>query len=158
MIMNTNEVNDRLSSPDNLINRLGLLTGRIQPGKADISTFTGESHRENVKVPEIMSMPTPEGVPSIDDLMDNVENKLNQNLAKKGALGVLVNSITELNSRLSEVDKPESLSKIAKEMSSVVNSLNEAEAEKSVRTQAQIIIWKPMVIEQTNYEVIVANE
>ena len=149
---------ERVSSPNNLMNRLASLRG-----DSNISLFTGGlKSKPEAQVPELVSPGQEfrdETAPNIDDLIENVETKLKRNLAKEGALDVLVDTVSLLKVRLAETDKPESLAKIAKEMSGVIGQLNEGEAPKSgSKNQGNIVIWKPVMVQEVNYETVIARD
>lgn len=156
MILQNDEVLNRLSSPDNLMNRLAVLR------EPDLAVFTGPVKIQESVTPELVDNPavfSDANSPSVDDLIENVETKLKRSLAKEGALDVLVNTVTQLNQRLPEVNKPEALAKIAKEMQSVISGLSEGEGSKSKSgNQTQVVIWKPVTVQNIDYETVMAHD
>lgn len=141
MILQNDEIEARLSSPENLLNRLAKLTTRSP-----------------VSIPEVIdsSENLSDSVPSVADLVDNLENKLTGGKAYTNALNVLAESTELLRSRIGEVRKPEKLSKIASDMSRIVNGFNEKNNKNS--NNNTVIVYKPVVNNESHYETVYANE
>lgn len=90
--------------------------------------------------------------PSVDTLVENIEEKINLRLAEEGATGVLLDSITQLRLRLNEVESPAQLSKIAADMGKIVIGINRNETDKKVNQFNQVIVYKPIMTTETHYE------
>lgn len=133
MILNDTEVNERLASPLNLINRL---KSEMNKGNA-MDTF----------------MP-----PSVDDLIENVEDKLKLGSAHNRAISVLDDCVSALAGRIHEVDKAKDLSRIATDMSKVVNSIDEIRNGRDKKGGSNLVIWQPIIMTETHYEVIQVRE
>ncbi len=142
--MTESEIESRLSSPDNLLNRLDLLTGRI-------NQTTSASAKESIR--ELVEGPA--ATPSADDLIDDLDEKIKRTLTKEAAGEVLLSALNRLAGTVHEVDKPEKLARIAKDMSDVVHKLNEVESPKDNKVAQQpIVIWKPMIVQGNNFETV----
>lgn len=127
MLLSDEEVNARLSSPLNLLNRL----------------------REASKKVDIVSLP-----PKIEDLVENVEDKLSasQNLDKAAVL--LGSALDQLQVRLCEVSKPEKLSSIAKDMNAIIHSAAERNKSNGDVHNTQVIVYAPQVMAESEFETI----
>lgn len=132
MLLTEEEVNVRLESPLNLMNRLQKATE-----KPELNLFTP---------------------PSIEELVDNLEDKLHLGNSHSSALKVLDDSVRMLGQRLCEVDKAKDLSRIATDMSKVVNSIDEIRNGRNNIRQGQITIWQPVIMNETHYETIHVHE
>ena len=150
MLMTDSEVESRLSSPDNLMNRLALLRGTANVGLESIGLPAKESRCSDNVLPFIP--------PSVDSLVEGIEEKINLRLAEEGATGVLLDSITQLRLRLNEVDSPSQLSKIASDMGKIVIGINRNETDKKVNNFNQVIVYKPIMHTEMTYESVRAIE
>lgn len=135
MILTEEEVNNRLSSPDNLLNRL----------------------RNVGKKEESMEIFIPQA-PSVSDLVENVEDKIKLNLAASGAVRALEASVSELERRIPEVEKAKDLSKIARDMSAIVGTIDEMKNGGRGGRGTHITIWQPILMQENNYETVIARE
>ena len=150
MLMTDEQVNSRLSSPDNLMNRLAALRN---PSK--------DMNLESLGIPKLSRSSDnvlPFMPPSVDSLVENIEEKVNLRLAEEGATGVLLDSITALRQRLNEVESPAQLSKIAGEMGKIVIGINRNDQDKKVNNFNQVIVFKPMMMTENHYEAVRAIE
>lgn len=95
MLLSDEEVQTRLESPLNLLNRL----------------------RKATTPAAIPSLP-----PTSKDLDLNVEEKLAVGKLKENAAAIMALSLAELKQRISDIQKPEKLAQIAAEMNKVVIS------------------------------------
>lgn len=145
MIMNTEDVDARLGSPDNLINRL---RGSVS-GSRSVVSLPAESIAGSTSV---TSLPPP-----VDDLIDDIEDKFNNSRALSGAAKVMAESISLLRDRLPDVDRPEKLARIASDMSKIINNENDKNA--SQKTFNQVIVYKPILVSESSFgDAIIANE
>ena len=152
MLMTNEQVEARLSSPDNLANRLASL--RNPPKKADLVDLgipTPSRFKDSDNVLPFMP-------PSVDTLVEKIDEKINLRLAEEGATGVLLDSITQLRQRLNEVESPAQLSKIASDMGKIVIGINRNETDKKMANFNQVIVFKPMMMTENHYESVRANE
>lgn len=141
MILEADEIEARVSSPLNLLNRL----------RAEVKRAS-----DIVSIPsEVQPSSSISSVPTVDNLVENLEDKLNKGKAVSGAKALMAESIDRLRTRLIEVDKPTDLAKIAVEMNKIVNG-----SEFSNKNQANtpIVIWKPEVHNEAHYETIVVSD
>ena len=131
--MNDDDITKRLESPINLMNRLRALSSNP------------------VRHP---SLP-----PSIDDLVKDVDKKLedqSDNL-KSQAQKVLAASLRELEARMPDVQKPEKLASIARDMSAVIDNQNKKSASEGKET-TQVIIYAPQIRDERTYATINSKE
>jgi len=129
MILNDKEIQETMESPINLMNRLKNVT-------------TPSRHP---------SLP-----PTADELIDNLEDKINESGSLKSkAASIMKSAMTELEIRIREVHKPERLASIVAEMNKVVHAA--ADKGESVKG-AQVIIYAPVLRTEEQFEVITVNE
>ena len=147
MLMTNEQVEQRLSSPDNLMNRLAALRNPSKDMNLESLGIPKVSRFNNDNVLPFMP-------PSVDSLVENIEEKVNLRLAEEGATGVLLDSITALRNRLNEVESPAQLSKIAGEMGKIVIGINRNDQEKKVNNFNQVIVFKPMMMTENHYEAV----
>lgn len=140
MILNEAEMNARLDSEDNIVNRFRKLT---DAAVVSIPSYEQVSERYN------------ETVPSINDLVTDVDDKINQSKGISNAKTLLAMSTQKLISRLDEVDKPTDLARIASDMNKIVNG---SESSKDKRTQNNIVIYRPVQNDINHYETVIAVE
>lgn len=126
------------------MNRLALLRNPVKTDLSDLGLPIRESRNETNVLP---FMP-----PSVDSLVENIEEKINLRLAEEGATGVLLDSITQLRLRLNEVESPNQLSKIASDMGKIVIGINRNETDKKVNNFNQVIVYKPIMTSETYYD------
>lgn len=145
MILNDDEIAQRIESPINLLNKLRKITqnnrGSIQPFNTPVS-----SHEVNI----------PTLPPKSQDIIDDLESKIINATARSKATNILVKAMSELEQRLPEVQKPETLANIAQQMSKVISN---QDANKPQNNQmSQIIVYAPQVQKLEDYEVIDIRE
>jgi len=148
MILETEEINERLSSPLNLLNRLRKLTSVENKIVSLPPSEQNSQSRSDVRHP---SFP-----PSVDELVDNIEDKLATQKCYSGAKEVLASSISRLKERLEEVDSPVQLSRIATDMGRIVNGFDESK--KSTPSVSIPIIYRPVMLTEQSFQVIQVNE
>lgn len=129
MILSDEEVQERVESPLNLLNRL-------------------RSRSQNHESP---CLP-----PKSTDIIPNIDEKLNSSVAnvRQKAAAILSSTLDELRQRIPDVQKPEKLAQIAAEMNKVLITRDE----KSENKTSQIIVYAPQIREENNFETIVVNE
>lgn len=128
MILSDEEIQERLESPINLMNRLRELN-------------KGNS--------AVVSLP-----PKSEDIIPNIDEKLNDSRTK--AHSILNATMDELRRRLPEVQKAEKLATIAKEMSMVI-AQQDNRNQGSIQA-GQIIVYAPTMVPIENFEVIDVEE
>ena len=127
MILNELEVSERLTSPDNLINRLKEITKPAS--RADIQ-----------------SLP-----PRAGDVVRDLDKKLEFSSTKAKALGIINKSLDELDLRISEV-RPERLSDIVANMSKFVFA--EEDRNKEQTTIGQLVVYAPQLVTEKHFNVV----
>jgi len=99
MLLNDDEIKERIESPLNLLNRLK-------------SSLTPNGHTPT----HIPSLP-----PKSSDIIEDLEDKISNTTTRSKAMGILNAAMDELRVRIPEIQKPEKLAAIAAEMSKVVS-------------------------------------
>ena len=145
MLMSDDQVSARLGSLDNLFNRLH---GSSNKNEAEIVTNLPANLSRYGDDIEIPSLP-----PSIDSLVDGMEEKLKIAQVNNAALDILNGSLIELKARLCEVESPKDLSRIATDMGKIINGGKENKQAGNIN---QVIIYKPAMSSEHHYETIVA--
>jgi len=132
MILTEEQIQVRIESPMNLLNRLNSLG----------------SAKKNI----IPCMP-----PKITDVMKDVDEKLasQSNSAKHKALDIMNAAMDELKIRIPEI-KAEKLAAVAGEMNKIVNAENNKNRDGV--NMPQIIVYSPTFNQETNYETIHVSE
>lgn len=133
MILEQNDAQERLDSPNNLMNRLKELT----------QTKSGQS--------DIPSLP-----PSADKLIDNLEDKLKIGGLKSKAADILSTVLDELKNRLPEV-KPDRMHLVADSMNRILTA-ETAKRDISGDGKPSIIIYAPQQHIESHYETITVTE
>lgn len=134
MLLDDNEINERLESPLNLMNRLKALTN---------------PHRPHSMVPALP--------PKADDIIDDIDKKINNGSIKSKAMGLVSQALDELKVRMPEVQKPRELAAIAEQMSKIINN---TEQKQSIDGPAmpQIIIYAPKIVSEDTFNIVELNE
>ena len=131
MILTEEQVQVRIESPLNLLNRLNTLNS----GKKSIIPC----------------------LPSAEKLIPDIDAKLaaNSSTAKNKALEIMNAAMDELRIRIPEI-KAEKLAAVAGEMNKIVNAENDKGRDGS--HMPQIIIYSPQFNQENNYETIHVSE
>lgn len=148
MILDKAEIDSRLSNPDNLLNRLRLLTKPSSNTNQIVSIPNSAGIIEHNNHP---SLPPP-----IEELVEDIDDKVNTAKCYKGAKEVLASSISRLSERLNEVDSPVQLSRIATDMGKIVSGFDENRKEKIDRTIP--VIYRPVMMTENNFQIVNVNE
>lgn len=125
MLLSDEDVQERLESPLNLLNRL-----------------------RNATTARATSPCLP---PTTKDLDLNVDEKLAVGKLRETAAGIMALSLEQLKQRIPEIQKPEKLAQISSEMNKIVQS---READEK-RLPGQIIVYAPQVINENHFEEII---
>jgi hypothetical protein len=141
MILTDDDVKERIESPLNLLNRLRTSLDRA---------VDGASNNPHSIVPQLP--------PKAEDLIPDLEEKIQNKTARSKAMGIMTAAMSELESRLPEIRKAETLSQIAWNMSRVIASADDSAHHRSGTTTAQIIVYAPQVQSLDNFEVIDIKE
>lgn len=160
MLLTDDEIQDRLESPLNLMNRLKEISGKKEkvsylpekekkPVKEDDDDFNNQS-----LAPVSDSLPFQP--PSIEELIDNFENRIRAGQIVNSALEVMQTTVDQLRVRVLDDDvKPEKLSRIAGDMSKVIDSFR---GEKKGSNPGSIIVWKPIMVNENRYESVIGHD
>lgn len=137
MLLNDDEIAERIESPLNLLNRLRTTLNRISP---------------NPHPAKIPCLP-----PKAEDIISDLNEKLVNSTAKNKATSIMLAAMDELSTRISETKTPEKLADIAYNMRRIVSSEEQTRHNHS-ETTAQIIIYAPQVQKIEDYEIIDVTE
>jgi hypothetical protein len=161
MILSNDEVDKRLTSTSNLLNRLNILSNGGLAVKDTHKPIQPVPVSQDSHEPELVDQSDNLEPPSVEDLIDNARNKIALGLATETALDVLCSSTRELKTQLDmgAVEDPKLLSRIATDMSKIVVGIRNSEKSKNDGpSQQQVIIWKPIIQNESHYETIHVNE
>lgn len=170
MLLKSLEVDDRLASTDNLINRLRHSQVSSLRKVIDVTPVVDESdlakhklsERELAVIERVLeedsdSVPAQKATePNLNDLIPDAVDKIKISLAQNTAIDLVQDSLNQLRLRIEEVDKPEKLGRIAADASKVYTNLRPKEDNAPVR--GSVIIYKPVVADISNYQIIKAAE
>ncbi len=131
MILNDQEVTERMESPMNLFTRL--------------RSATSNRNRN-----QIVSIP-----PTSDEVIPDLDEKLSVGSIKMKASNIMVQAMEELKTRIPEVTKASELARIAGEMNKIVTAESE---EKDKDNRPQFILYQPVMNQENKYETIYARE
>lgn len=161
MILTEDEVNTRLESPLNLVNRLNRLT-KTKSNAMDIFTnkmpvidgIIGEMEIVNDESPAARDLNDNET--QVEDLVENAAEKIKLGVVRQRALDVLHDSLGELGARVKDgrVEKARDLATIAEKMDHIINK----ESNGKNQFNQQVIVYKPIVNEVSKYETILVGE
>lgn len=130
MVLDDIDINSRLESPDNLINRLRSLTRLDKSNRVQ----------------------TPCLPPSADDVIADLDEKLKSTSIRTKATKILSEAMNQIQSRIEEIDKPEKLARIAESMNKIIESHT---PKKETGPQiGQVIIYTPSLREEKEYPTI----
>ena len=156
MILSNAESESRLTNPDNLINQL---RSRMNAGLISDRGMLSHLGLIKTKAAEVNIASLP---PSVDDLIDDVEQKLdevnaakNNKAAKASAAAVLSSALSSLEVRIHEVERPKDLAKIATDMSRIIN---DGDDKKTGNSFNQVIVYRPIEVNVNSYETIRVHE
>jgi hypothetical protein len=128
MILEDEEIQERIESPLNLLNRL----------------------RSTTKKAESPSLPSPNSKEIIDDL----DEKIKYGAVRGQAAAIMSSALTELQQRIPDVQKPEKLAQIAAEMNKVLISRQDQDKQ----LPGQLIIYAPRIVDETHFNTIVVRD
>lgn len=181
-LLTDKELNDRLSSPDNLINRLtvhenvsrgsgiGAIRVPLEIKKvAAILINQGETGTKVAKGLEIHKdvayragngMDTGTGrlpVPELKRVIQKVksDNELNRETAEGNAISLLLTSLNLLPDALARTKKAKIISSVAKDMAAIANQMSNPDDKDGNGERAMHLhLYRPQMKEVDNYEVI----
>ncbi len=129
MILNEQEVTERMESPINLINRLRSM-----------------GSKDKISIPSI---------PTSSDVIKDIDEKIAFGGLKSKASTIMMKALNELDLKVSDTTKVSDLTKIAAEMNRIVTAENE---NKTDENKPQIVFYAPQFNQENNYETIYARE
>jgi hypothetical protein len=145
MILDDNEIQSRIESPMNLLNRLkSSLSG---PSGQILPSNPNPTNPHNLRIPSIP--------PTADQIVDDLEDKLKSKNLKSKAVNIINDCLDELSSRVSEL-KPERLATVAAEMNKIVTSESDNNKDKS--NQPQLVVYCPTFIKEDHFDTVYARE
>ena len=120
MILDTNELNERLNSPNNLLNRLKEMT-KVKTSESSMNLFVpSEPVRGNNSTP---FMPNDSDIKST---LDEIDDELRDGLIKNTAKTVLGNSLVHLSRSLGNIENPVNYARIATDMGKLLVNMETA--------------------------------
>lgn len=154
MLMNATDIKDRINSPSNLINRLDSIRGSSSKSSGMNIFGVGEKESSAVIIPEIVGDINREEISQ--EVIDAVEDELKLGLVKSSARAVLGKTLDLLSERLPDVDKPKDLSRIATDMSRIIDTFTPKDENQGFKQQ--VIIYRPAVNHIGTYQEMHVNE
>jgi hypothetical protein len=146
MIISEEELQERIESPLNLMNRLRAIT----KAPIEIPTFP-------TTTPTTSTTPTTPIIPSpkAEDLVNNLEDKINIGSLRTRASSIMVDAMSELKIRVTEAKTPKELALIAGEMNKIVNApVNNTNQD----NRTQVIIYSPRTRSEEDFDTITVSE
>lgn len=152
MLLTDEELQTRVSSNGNLLNRLGL---SIDRSKVTVPALPASAIQKNIiDVPSIpssiqqetLSAKKDKSLLTIDELITDVDTQIEIGHAQVKAISLLNKSLDKLTERLDEVEKPEKLARIAFNAHQIVFDNRRKFYEVEDNNKPQIIIYKPMML------------
>lgn len=129
MILTDEQVQERIESPSNLLNRLRRTTATLKL--------------------QIPSLPAPKAA----DLVDDLEDKIRHGTIRQKAADIMHDALEELKISVKSV-KPEKLAQIVREMNTVVTSRENEDKEKTT----QVIVYAPQIRSEQDFDTVVVRE
>lgn len=165
MLLNNNQIESRMNSIDNLINRLSGSKKELDLEAAGISRFSpGEDNSKQEVIDILPSKPSTRQheslavlPPSITDLVADAEDKIKTAKINSLARDVMDEALYNLRARMDEVSTPKDLSRIATDMSRLIANNNMNVVDNGPRT-GSVIIYKPIVVNENHYEALQVAE
>lgn len=137
MLLNIVEAKQRLESPGNLMNRLAELRNKTQEVK-------------------ILSIPELSDRPSIDDLVEGLDEKLGRSDIKSKANVVMNRCLAKLSTSIEELEVKK-LAAIAKDMSLVIKNL-EPENQNQINNNVQFVIHSPVIRNESEFDIVTSAD
>lgn len=129
MLLSDEEIQERLESPLNLLNRL-----------------------KQVSTPKPATIPCLP--PKTEDLDLDVEGEVAVTQLRGKAARIMGRALTALEGRVQDIEKPERLARIAAEMHKVVANTDDPNKARA----SQIIVYAPQVINESHFQEITLKE
>ena len=90
--------------------------------------------------------------PKIDELIDKVDDKLSMGGARSRAIKIMDLAMTELETRIPDVNRPEKLAQIVRDMNHVVHT--ESGVKSNDNRIGQIVIYAPRMVREDIFDVV----
>lgn len=130
MLLSTDEVDERLSSPLNLINRLR--------AKDNITS---------------VSLP-----PKVDELIPDLDSKIHSAAIHGKAESLLSDTLDQLKLRLPEIRAVDKLSNVAANLNKIITAGNEAKIQNNQTNNIQVLIYAPEIKSEEDFDTINVTE
>ncbi len=145
MLLSTEDVNARLSSPDNLINKLK----SVGHGRSS-GALVNMPARNDAKPAVILGLP-----PRVDELMGDIDEKLVAGLARNKAAELLTKTLQRIEHHIDEDTIPANkLPHLATVMNVIANVTEQGNGSRN----QQVIIFRPMIVQENHYDTIQVSE
>lgn len=148
MILENTITDERLNSPNNLVNRLAELRKVKVKSDNGLSLF-------GVKVDSnpatITALPE-----DVSKTVDAIGESLRDNLTANKARAVLDSSLSILSARIHEIDKAKDLSRVALDMGKVISGLEGDKDEN--KNAAPTIIYRPVINNESHYAAVYVTD
>ena len=156
MLLTDEQVNTRLESPLNLVNRLNALSRKTTNGMELFipNNSTNDSITNDKHVESSAGISTANDDDELDNIIPDNAQKIKLGIVKQRALDVLHDSLNHLHMRLPEIDKIRDFSTIARDMNAILT----AEDSKKSNIHQQVIVYRPVINDISKYETLVVNE
>ena len=123
-----------MESPLNLLNRLRTITNPHASGG-----------NKNI----IPTLP-----PTSNDIIEDLDDKIANSTTRSKASKLLNSALTELDSKIKEIQKPEKLAAIANDMSRIIERSTPVKGNNEDNRVPQIIIYAPQIVTEERFNVI----
>lgn len=161
MILNDDQVNERLNSVSNLVGRMK----KLEQDKTIIDDSNARPELtylpEKTKIPELIpSLPSRNDNDNKSDGVTNLVEELHRKSMKyvvgKKAFSVLDQTLNLLEDNIYQLENPKDLSRIASDMSKIIAATEDKTEDKA--TKNNVIIYRPVIHNESHYQQIAVNE
>lgn len=104
-----------------------------------------------IQIPTVPSFQTPKS----EEIIDNLEEKINLGSLRSRASSIMVDAMSELKVRVNEAKTPKELALIAGEMNKIVNAPANNKIEDN---RTQVIIYSPKTRSEEDFDIISVPE
>jgi hypothetical protein len=126
--MSDEQVELRINSPLNLLNRLRALSPSVSP-----------------------CLP-----PRAEDIVPNLNEKLSKKNLEHSAGEILGECLTELRNRVAEI-RPAQIANVARQMSGIISDLNDRNGN-SVNNGIQVVVYAPKTLDESDFDVVTVED
>lgn len=161
MILNDDQVNERLNSVSNLVGRMK----KLEQDKTIIDDSNARPELtylpEKTQIPELIpSLPSRNDNDNKSDDVTNLVEELHRKSMKyvvgKKAFSVLDQTLNLLEDNIYQLENPKDLSRIANDMSKIIAATEDKTEDKA--TKNNVIIYRPVIHAESHYQQIAVNE